>query len=72
MPCTTSTCRASIAKIRTDGHIYSTIRYGRRRMPSYHRISSDDRWDIVNYVRYLNEPTKLAAGDGKPAGGSAQ
>jgi len=63
---------ASIAKIRTDGHIYSTIRYGRRRMPSYHRISSDDRWDIVNYVRYLNEPARFAAGDGKPAGGSAQ
>jgi hypothetical protein len=29
---------ASIAKQRSDGHIYSTIRYGRRRMPSYHRI----------------------------------
>lgn len=45
---------ASIAKIRSDGHLYSTIRYGRRRMPSYQRIPSDDRWDIVNYVRYLN------------------
>jgi mono/diheme cytochrome c family protein len=58
---------ASIAKIRTDGHIYSTIRYGRRRMPSYHRISSEDRWDIVNYIRYLNDPAKFAA-----AGGTAQ
>ncbi|MEM7410814.1 MAG: cytochrome c [Myxococcota bacterium] len=46
---------ASIAKIRSDGHIYSTIRYGRRRMPGYARIPSDDRWDIVNYIRYLNE-----------------
>jgi mono/diheme cytochrome c family protein len=45
---------ASIAKIRSDGHLYSTIRYGRRRMPSYARIPSDDRWDIVNYLRYLN------------------
>ncbi len=44
---------ASIAKMRTDGHLYSTIRYGRRRMPAYSRIPSDDRWDIVNYVRYL-------------------
>lgn len=44
----------SIAAIRTDGHIYTTIRYGRRRMPGYARIPSEDRWDIVNYVRYLN------------------
>jgi cytochrome c len=45
---------ASIARVRADGHIYSTIRYGRRRMPAYQRIPSDDRWDIVNYIRYLN------------------
>lgn len=46
---------ASIARVRSDGHIYATIRYGRRRMPGYQRIPSDDRWDIVNYLRYLNE-----------------
>jgi len=45
---------ASIAKIRSDGHIFATIRYGRRRMPSYQRIPEDGRWDIINYVRYLN------------------
>ena len=39
---------------RSDGHIYSTIRYGRRRMPAYTRIQSSDRWDIVNYLQYLN------------------
>jgi mono/diheme cytochrome c family protein len=46
---------ASIAKVRSDGHIFATIRYGRRRMPSYHRIPEQGRWDIVNYVRYLND-----------------
>jgi len=46
----------SIARIRSDGHIYTTIRYGRRRMPGYNRIQSDDRWDIVNYLRYLENP----------------
>jgi mono/diheme cytochrome c family protein len=46
----------SIARIRSDGHIYTTIRYGRRRMPSYSRIQPDDRWDIVNYLRYLENP----------------
>ena len=45
---------ASIAKMRSDGHIYTTIRYGRRRMSGYSRILSDDRWDIVNYIRYIN------------------
>jgi len=48
----------SIARIRSDGHIYTTIRYGRRRMPSYDRIQSDDRWDIVNYLRYLENPNR--------------
>ena len=45
---------SSIARVRSDGHIYTTIRYGRRRMPAYQRIESGDRWDIVNYIRYLN------------------
>jgi hypothetical protein len=44
-----------LARVRSDGHIYTTIRYGRRRMPSYGRIPSPDRWDIVNYVRYLDQ-----------------
>jgi mono/diheme cytochrome c family protein len=51
---------ASIAKIRSDGHLYSMIRYGRRRMPAYQRIGSDDRWDIVNYLRYLNGQSGIA------------
>jgi mono/diheme cytochrome c family protein len=44
----------AVISARSDGHIYTTIRYGRRRMPSYGRIPSVDRWDIVNYVRYMN------------------
>jgi mono/diheme cytochrome c family protein len=46
----------SIARIRSDGHIYTTIRYGRRRMPNYNRIQSEERWNIVNYLRYLENP----------------
>jgi mono/diheme cytochrome c family protein len=45
---------ASIVKARSDGSLYTTIRNGRRRMPDYKRIAPDDRWDIVNYLRYLN------------------
>jgi hypothetical protein len=44
----------SIARVRSDGHIYTTIRYGRRRMPNYWRIQPEDRWDIVNWLRYLD------------------
>jgi mono/diheme cytochrome c family protein len=47
---------ASIARVRSEGHIYNTIRYGRRRMPNYRRIPAQDRWDIVNYVKYINQP----------------
>ena len=45
----------AVVAARSDGHIYTTIRYGRRRMPSYGRIPSADRWDIINYVRYMNQ-----------------
>ena len=45
---------ASVAKVFSDGHIYTTITLGRGRMPSYRRILADHRWDIVNYIRDLN------------------
>lgn len=38
----------------SDGHIFTVITQGVRRMPNYRRIPPSDRWDIVNYVRYLN------------------
>jgi mono/diheme cytochrome c family protein len=45
---------ASVAKIFSDGHIYTTMTLGRGRMPSYRRILPEHRWDIVNYIRDLN------------------
>lgn len=44
----------SMARMLTDGHIYATISLGRGRMPNYARISPEDRWNVVNYVRELN------------------
>jgi mono/diheme cytochrome c family protein len=38
---------------RSDGYIYNLIRAGGQRMPSYQRIPPDERWHLVNYVRYL-------------------
>ena len=44
---------------RTDGYLYNVIRIGSGgfpglRMPEYSRIPEQDRWDIVNYVRFLD------------------
>ncbi len=43
------------AAARSDGYIYNLIRGGGQRMPSYKRISPEDRWNLVNYVRYLQK-----------------
>lgn len=40
---------------RTDGYIYNLIRGGGQRMPAYARITPEDRWHLVNYVRYLQK-----------------
>jgi len=45
---------ASVAKVFSDGHIFTTMTLGRGRMPSYRRILPEHRWDIVNYIRDLN------------------
>ena len=47
--------RFSLANAFSDGHIYTTITLGRRRMPSYKRIPVKGRWDLINYVRTLND-----------------
>ena len=46
----------SMARVFSDGHIYTSISIGRGRMPNYARIPASDRWDIVNFVRELNSP----------------
>jgi mono/diheme cytochrome c family protein len=43
------------AMSRSDGYIYNLIRNGGGRMPSYRRIADEDRWHLVNYVRYLQK-----------------
>lgn len=40
---------------RSDGYIYAIIRVGRGLMPSYRRIPPQERWAIVNYIRYLQD-----------------
>jgi mono/diheme cytochrome c family protein len=48
-----------LVSARTDGYIFNVIRLGGDgvpglRMPDYRRIPEMDRWDIVNYVRFLD------------------
>jgi mono/diheme cytochrome c family protein len=48
------------ATAQSDGFIYNLIRIGNGgqpgyRMPSYKHIPSEDRWHLVNYVRYLQK-----------------
>jgi len=39
-----------------NGYIYSVIANGVRNMPAYaHQIGVSDRWDIVAYIRFLQE-----------------
>ena len=45
---------SSLARVLSDGHIYTTISLGRGRMPNYSRITPEDRWNVVNYVRDMN------------------
>ena len=46
-----------MTKNKPDGYIFGMIRNGRGLMPPYNRIEDDDRWDVVNYVRFLQGRT---------------
>jgi hypothetical protein len=59
---------SQITKNFSDGHLYTVISQGIRRMPAYRRIPPDHRWDIVNYIRYLNgQPPGTAQAAAAPA-----
>jgi mono/diheme cytochrome c family protein len=51
------------ARAFSDGYLYSIIRYGRGIMPAYgDRVRGQARWEIVNYVRSLQNPGPAAPG----------
>lgn len=46
-----------------DGYIYGMIRVGRGLMPQYgHQITHFDRWNVVNYVRHLQDQYNQSQG----------
>jgi mono/diheme cytochrome c family protein len=61
----------ALAQGRSDGYLYSIIRYGRGVMPRYGDkvYLRDDRWAIVNYVRKLQRDASLVLPSPSPGGG---
>jgi mono/diheme cytochrome c family protein len=58
-----------ITRARSDGYMWGIIRNGRGLMPNYNRIEERDRWDVVNYVRALQQGLPgLAVGPIAPPG----
>ena len=56
---------ADVTKNRSDGYLWGMIRNGRGLMPPYNRIEEMDRWDVVNYVRFLQgQASGFQAGTG--------
>jgi mono/diheme cytochrome c family protein len=49
----------------SDGYIFGMIRNGRGLMPPYNRIEERDRWDLINYLRALQNGGNVPIG---PAG----
>ena len=46
---------------RTDGHIYGVLMNGGANMPRYgYKFSDGERWDVVNYVRFLQNKAGTA------------
>jgi mono/diheme cytochrome c family protein len=51
----------------SDGYIFGMIRNGRGLMPPYNRIEERDRWDLINYLRALQNGTNVPVGlPGRP------
>jgi mono/diheme cytochrome c family protein len=47
---------AGVAKARSDGYLYLTIRNGGVIMPSYGlQLSDEEIWSVVSYVRELDK-----------------
>lgn len=46
----------------TDGYLFGIIRNGRGLMPPYNRIEERDRWDLINYLRALQQGVAVEVG----------
>jgi mono/diheme cytochrome c family protein len=54
----------------SDGYMWGMIANGRGLMPSYRRIPTYDRWQIVAFVRQLQQDYAAATDAGAAAGGA--
>jgi mono/diheme cytochrome c family protein len=50
----------------TDGALFYEITTGRKPMPAFEQLlSEDDRWNVINYVRKIAPPPASQPSDGK-------
>jgi len=55
----------------SDGYMYGVIRVGRGLMPAYgSRINEPERWQLVHYMRHLQQQADAAAPPAGTAGGN--
>ena len=51
----------------SDGYLFGIIRNGRGLMPPYNRLEEQERWDLINYLRTLQNGTAATTGGiGRP------
>ncbi|MFT4554192.1 MAG: mono/diheme cytochrome c family protein [Chlamydiales bacterium] len=48
---------SSLVQEKSDEEVFGIISKGAGAMPGYKYLSKDDRWDIVNFIRSLNNNT---------------
>lgn len=63
----TTDLTAERARGLSDGYIWGVIANGIRIMPSYERIPPEDRWRVVEYVRYLQQEAAAGSDAGTQA-----
>jgi mono/diheme cytochrome c family protein len=50
-----------------DGQIFHILTYGQKNMPAYaSQLSSEDRWNVIAFVRSLQKQSASVSGGGQP------
>jgi mono/diheme cytochrome c family protein len=60
---------AHVMSQQTDGELFWKISQGRRPMPQFKgKLSEEERWEVVDYIRTFSQPQYAAPGDAPSAG----
>jgi len=65
-PAPPSLCADNARRIK-DGQVFHILTYGQKNMPAYaSQLSSEDRWNVIAFVRSLQKQTAPVSGGGQP------